>query len=54
VLRLDSSKAGRLLGWQPRWDLERGLAETVDWHRRVQAGEDARAVTLDHLGRFER
>jgi CDP-glucose 4,6-dehydratase len=53
VLRLDSAKARAELGWTPRWDLDRGLAETVSWHRRVAAGEDARAVTLDQIGRFE-
>jgi CDP-glucose 4,6-dehydratase len=31
---LDSSKAGRLLGWEPKWTLETGLTETIDWYRR--------------------
>ena len=53
VLRLDSGKARSLLGWQPRWDLERGLAETVSWHRRVAAGEDARAVSLAQIEAYE-
>ncbi len=53
VLRLDSAKARSGLGWTPRWDLARGLAETVAWHRRVAAGEDARAVTLDQIRRYE-
>ena len=30
---LDSSKAKRELGWNSRWTLERGLAETVSWYR---------------------
>jgi CDP-glucose 4,6-dehydratase len=29
---LDSSKAGRLLGWLPRYDMESGLKETVGWY----------------------
>jgi CDP-glucose 4,6-dehydratase len=53
VLRLDSAKARSQLGWTPRWDLGRGLGETVSWHRRVGGGEDPRAVTLDQIGRFE-
>jgi CDP-glucose 4,6-dehydratase len=30
---LDSSKAREVLGWTPEYDLERGLAETVEWYR---------------------
>jgi len=29
---LDSSKAGRLLGWLPRYDMESGIKETVGWY----------------------
>jgi CDP-glucose 4,6-dehydratase len=32
---LDCSKARRLLGWQAAHTLEEGLAETIDWYRRV-------------------
>ncbi|HEC35733.1 MAG TPA: NAD-dependent epimerase/dehydratase family protein [Anaerolineae bacterium] len=30
---LDSSKARRVLGWEPRYSLEEGLRETVEWYR---------------------
>jgi len=30
---LDSSKARRLLGWEPRWSLDEGLRETLAWYR---------------------
>lgn len=30
---LDYSKAKKELGWQPEYDLDRGLKETVDWFR---------------------
>ena len=30
---LDSTKAGRLLGWEPAWSLEEGLRETLAWYR---------------------
>jgi CDP-glucose 4,6-dehydratase len=30
---LCSDKAGRLLGWQPQYTLEEGLAETMAWYR---------------------
>lgn len=30
---LDSTKANRLLGWEPAWSLEGGLRETLAWYR---------------------
>jgi len=30
---IDNSKAGRILGWQPKYTLETGLAETVDFFK---------------------
>jgi nucleoside-diphosphate-sugar epimerase len=29
---LASDKAGRLLGWEPEFDLERGLRLTLQWY----------------------
>ena len=53
-LEVDSSRARAVLGWSPKWRLDEGLARTVDWHRAVLSGADARALTLaqieDHLG----
>lgn len=36
-LYLDSSKAQRVLGWKPRWRLERAIQETAVWYRKVLA-----------------
>jgi CDP-glucose 4,6-dehydratase len=52
-LGLDPSKAAALLGWEERWPIERGVAATADWYRRVLGGEDARAVTLEQIEAFE-
>jgi CDP-glucose 4,6-dehydratase len=30
---LDSRKAATVLGWTPRWDLQGGLQETIEWYR---------------------
>lgn len=32
--RLDTTKASRMLGWQPSISLEDGLKETIDWYKR--------------------
>jgi CDP-glucose 4,6-dehydratase len=52
VLRLDSALARERLGWAPRWDLARGVAETAAWYRDVAGGADARAVTLGQIRAF--
>ncbi len=48
-LKLDCSKARSKLNWQPRWNLERGLAETVYWYRAYQAEEDMRNISLAQI-----
>jgi CDP-glucose 4,6-dehydratase len=49
VLRVDSSKARQELGWSARWELEQGLAQTVDWFSAGRDGEDTRAVTVRQI-----
>ena len=39
-LRLDSGKARTELGWEPRWDLERGLDATAEWYAAHRDGRD--------------
>lgn len=51
-LKLDASKARARLGWRPKLDLEATLAWIVEWYRRYQSGEDARALSLDQIRRF--
>lgn len=57
LLRLDSTRARTLLGWQPRWSLDDALARTVEWHRAWMRGEDMRllcaAQIRDYEGRSE-
>jgi CDP-glucose 4,6-dehydratase len=53
VLMLDCGKAAKLLGFQPRWTLDRALAATVEWYRAQHAGKDVRALTRDQIVAFE-
>jgi CDP-glucose 4,6-dehydratase len=53
-LKLDSSRARSLLGWRPRWGLERGLDATVTWYRALCAGEDMAAVTAQQIDSYTR
>jgi CDP-glucose 4,6-dehydratase len=52
-LRVDAARARMHLGWSPRLHLETALAWTVEWHRRLAAGELALALTGEQLARYE-
>lgn len=54
LLRLDISKAERVLGWRPRWDFERAVTATVDWYRAHSAGRDMRAISEQQIAEYER
>lgn len=41
LLHLNCDKAHQLLHWQPKWDVERAVAETVAWYRGVSEGKSA-------------
>lgn len=53
LLRLDTSKARSLLGWQPALPLGEALQWIVEWHQRQATGEDARALTLEQIARHQ-
>jgi CDP-glucose 4,6-dehydratase len=44
LLNLDTSKARRLLGWEPVWSFEQSIAATVGWYRK--SGTRANALQL--------
>lgn len=52
LLRLDSSKARAQLGWRPRLGLAEALDKVTDWHQRVAAGDDARAVAIEQIREY--
>ncbi|MGP0014059.1 CDP-glucose 4,6-dehydratase [Pseudomonas sp.] len=52
LLRLDSSRARQLLGWQARWSLQQCLEHTLDWHLAWKNAEDMRSVTLAQLNLY--
>lgn len=49
VLKLDSSKAKDLLGWQPKLTLEMSVDKTVDWHRAWVAKQDILDFSLHQI-----
>ena len=53
LLTLDSSRARRTLGWQPRWDLPQTLQRTLDWHRAWREGQDMQCYSRVQIAAFE-
>lgn len=52
VLRLDSTKARTLLGWNARWNIAHTLERTVQWYRAWNSGRDVRQVMKHQLADF--
>ncbi len=52
-LKLDISKAGQRLHWQPTLHLNDALGLIVDWARQRQAGADMHAVTLAQIAAYQ-
>ena len=40
LLFLDITKARLKLGWQPRWNLDKALLETIEWYKKENDNED--------------
>ncbi|MBF0460511.1 MAG: CDP-glucose 4,6-dehydratase [Magnetococcales bacterium] len=51
-LKLDCSRACTLLGWQPRWRLDRALAAIVAWTKAYQDGRDMRVVCWEQIEEY--
>ncbi len=52
-LKLDSSRARTLLGWQPAWALDDALDAVVDWYCAFADGDDMQAVTRRQIDAFQ-
>lgn len=53
-LKLDSSRARKLLGWQPKLSLARALDLIANWYGEWRGGGDMRNVTMDQIDSYQR
>ena len=53
LLKLDISKATKLLGWEPKWSLYTALDSIVEWHKEWLKGGDVKTITLKQIYKFE-
>jgi CDP-glucose 4,6-dehydratase len=54
LLLLDNSKAKHVLGIEPRWNIEKAVQKTVDWHRKLAAGHLASDLCSDDIDFYEK
>ena len=52
-LKLDSSKARTMLGWQPQWNLNRALEATAEWYKAQQSQKDLGSITLKQIQSYQ-
>ena len=53
TLKLDSTKAKKLLYWKPRWNLTNALNKTIEWHNAWKTGGDMNAISLQQIHEYE-
>ena len=52
ALKVDASRARAKLGWSPRLRLADALRWTIEWHRRLSAGDAALLLADEQLARY--
>jgi CDP-glucose 4,6-dehydratase len=52
LLQLNCDRAHQFLGWYPRWDVEKTLAETALWYKKVYDGEVVESVTKSQINEY--
>jgi CDP-glucose 4,6-dehydratase len=52
LLQLNCDKAHQLLGWYPRWHVEKTLEATALWYKDVMNGGDAEVITRAQIHEF--
>lgn len=53
-LKLDSSKAHALLGWEPRLRVDTALKWVVEWYKHRAQGGDVRAKSIEQIRAYDR
>lgn len=49
LLQLNCDKAHQLLGWRPRWNVDKTLAATAQWYKVILDGGNVEALTKSQL-----
>ena len=52
LLMLSSDKAKSKVGWNPLWNFERCVTETVNWYQKLDGGENPLDLTLAQISPY--
>lgn len=52
ILMLDCSKANRMMGYTPKWELEIGLRKTLEWYKCWHDRGELRALSQSQINQF--
>lgn len=52
LLTLDITKANRVLGWNPVWNIEETISETASWYKAYTKKQDMRSFSIDQINRY--
>ncbi len=52
VLMLDCTKAKKLLGYVPKWELQTGLSKAVEWYKTWHDKTDLKALSQSQINQF--
>tara|TARA_B100001057_G_scaffold468911_1_gene528613 strand:- start:6825 stop:7859 length:1035 start_codon:yes stop_codon:yes gene_type:complete len=52
ILRLDSSKASHILGWEPLMDIDTTIRETAVWYENFFLNEDIYEFTIEQINKY--
>ena len=54
LLKLDITKAKKLLDWEPKWSLSKGLNETISWYKEFyDTKQDMRNYSLNQINEYQ-
>jgi len=52
ILRLDSSKANHILGWEPLMDIDTTIEETAVWYKNFYLNKDIYKFTIEQINKY--
>ncbi len=52
ILKLDSTKAREILGWEPKWSLEDALLKTLEWNDAFLKKDNMRVFSIKQIENF--
>ncbi len=52
-LKLDISKAEKVIGFKPKWGLEYAIGKSIGWYCQVASGKCGRAITISQITEYE-